>query len=591
MTKNLAEKQEEERLDYPIIPAPTAIETFRDSGYRNTAAALAELIDNSIEANASTVQVLTFEAPYTVSRRTVQRIDKIAVYDDGAGMSPAVLAIALQFGNGTRLKTRKGMGRFGIGLPNASVSQCCRVEIFSWQNGKCYTTHLDVNEIKDNNQQFANVVSECEMPTEVLSHIEGKPGKSGTLIVWSNCDRLDVARSATLYRDMEKDLCRLYRHYLDSDSDYGRKVSIQLISTGKERQVHHLHANDPLYLLTPNTLPGKEHEATNVEYGKPIVIEVEYAPGKTSNVEMRFSIALPETQALGGNSIIGRHYMHNTGISFVRAGREIDFGTFGFFNPREERQRWWGCEIRFEPELDELFGVTNNKQSVRSICYVDMKELEDAYEDSLEEVLQEDKRLWLKVELSKHFSNNNKSLMKDIEARGVGARSNSTKQEIMGDKSTKVANEQLQDVKTQTKAQIEAKQKTEEQKLGEWKDRLEKADPKLSDDEIEEIAKYKSKLKIDKDFSTWPGEQFFTVETRGETTVISINKRHTFFSELYEPLLEHGDSKFVQAIDLLMMAYAEAEAELYSHADELEQIRSKWGHYVQKFLKALKQEA
>ena len=590
MSNNLAEKQNE-KMEYHIRPAPTAIETFRDSGYRSTAAALAELIDNSIEANASTIQVMTFESPHTVSRRTVQRIDKIAVYDDGAGMSPEVLAIALQFGNGTRLKTRKGMGRFGIGLPNASVSQCCRVEIYSWQNSKCYTTHLDVNEIKEQNLQFANVVSACEMPTELLASIEGKVGKSGTLIVWSKCDRLDVARTTTLYRDMEKDLCRLYRHFLDNDSSYGRKVNIQLISTGKDRKVDTLHANDPLYLLTPNNVPGKENEATNVAYGKPIPIEVEYAPGKTSTVEMRFSIALPETQALGGNSVVGRHYQHNTGISFVRAGREIDFGTFGFFNPREERQRWWGCEIRFEPELDELFGVTNNKQSVRSISYVDMKELEDTYEDSLEEVLQDDKRLWLKVELSKHFANNNKSLMKDIEARGVGARSNSSKQEIMGDKSTKVANEQLQDVKTPTKASVEAKKKTEEQKLDEWKDRLEKADPKLTDDEIAEIAQHKAKLKIDKDFSTWPGEQFFTVETRGETTVISINKRHTFFTELYEPLLDHGDSKFVQALDLLMMAYAEAEAELYSHADELEQIRSKWGHYVQKFLKALKEEA
>ncbi len=98
--------------DNPIIPAPTAIETFRDSGYKNTAAALDELIDNSIEADAKTIQVLTFEEPVILPSRTVHRIKQIAVYDDGDGMDQETLQLTLQFGMGTRLNSRRGIGRF-----------------------------------------------------------------------------------------------------------------------------------------------------------------------------------------------------------------------------------------------------------------------------------------------------------------------------------------------------------------------------------------------------------------------------------------------------------------------------------------------
>ena len=147
---------------------------------------------------------------------------------------------------------------------------------------------------------------------------------------------------------------------MDNDDDYGTQRTIKLINTNDNSETE-LRPNDPLYLMTPNTTPLYEHEASNMMHGEVIILEIPYDDfGNTSNVEIRFSVALPTVQALGGNSPTGQHYRLNTGISFVRAGREIDFGTFSYFNPQDERHRWWGCEIRFEPVLDEVFGVTNN---------------------------------------------------------------------------------------------------------------------------------------------------------------------------------------------------------------------------------------
>ena len=113
-----------ELFDAQLIPPHLAITAMRDSGYKNTAYALAELIDNSVQANASMIEVLCIEKRELVRQREVSRLWKIAVLDNGSGMDDKTLRMALQFGNGTRLNDRSGIGRFGMGaFQNASISQ------------------------------------------------------------------------------------------------------------------------------------------------------------------------------------------------------------------------------------------------------------------------------------------------------------------------------------------------------------------------------------------------------------------------------------------------------------------------------------
>lgn len=103
-----------------------------------------------------------------------------------------------------------------------------------------------------------------------------------------------------------------------------------------------------------------------IKYNDPITGEV-----KESQIEIRFSIVrnifYDKTAISGepGNTPLGKHVKELEGISIVRADREIDFGQFDFYeNVNQPQHRWWGCEIRFSPELDEAFGVANNKQHV-----------------------------------------------------------------------------------------------------------------------------------------------------------------------------------------------------------------------------------
>jgi len=112
----------QENTDFNIVPASLAVKAMRDSGYKNAAYAIAELVDNAVQATATVVEILCQEEEELVQQRTRIRLKKIAVIDNGKGMNAVELRRALQFGNGGRLNDRSGMGRFGMGLPNSSIS-------------------------------------------------------------------------------------------------------------------------------------------------------------------------------------------------------------------------------------------------------------------------------------------------------------------------------------------------------------------------------------------------------------------------------------------------------------------------------------
>ena len=96
------------------------------------------------------VEVLCVDRYRTVNTRKRRQLDEIAVYDNACGMDPKTLRDALQFGNGTRLSRdkQKGIGKFGMGLPNASISQCSKLEVWSWRDRRCFHTYLDVEQIE-----------------------------------------------------------------------------------------------------------------------------------------------------------------------------------------------------------------------------------------------------------------------------------------------------------------------------------------------------------------------------------------------------------------------------------------------------------
>jgi len=509
-------------------------------------------------------------------------------------MPKHILANCLSLGWGTRLNSRRGLGRFGFGLKGASISQARKIEVYSWLDGACFQTYLDLDEVRESRQQHLRPVEAGEIPSVYDSHFSEIIGKSGTLVVWSKLDGIDFSKPATLLRRMENELCRVYRHFLDNDNSYGRKRNIVMfdynLDEEKVKDSKQLSANDPLYLLEPSNAPEADGKATNVGHEKPYSIDIEYAPGKTSKVEIWLSIAKPEIQAKGGNSPLGKHYGRNAGISFIRAGREIDFGSFGFINPSEPRNRWWGVEVRFSPELDELFGVTNNKQQIRGFRYLD-KNLDGDLLASLRESAEEkDSSEYYKarlfLELNHNLSEKISSMMTVITNRHSG-KQDKGKKSSDPDPLEKNINEDLSRDISETVSETEAAKKTTDEKLEERQKFLLEKRPELDDDQRRKLAQETVDYKVDISKGDWPGNTFLDIKMVANAAVGVVNTKSSYYEKFWRRLEDADDNLGINALEVFTMAYVRTEDELRrTHDHELfEQLRDRWGYWVSTLLK------
>src|SRR4051794_10897667 len=108
-----------DNFQFPLFNAKYAIESQRASGYRNTAAAMRELVDNSVEAGADEVHVVL----ETDRSSGMKLVTGVAVIDNGSGMIPKMERFALTWGGGTHFDDHEFIGKFGFSLPNASINQ------------------------------------------------------------------------------------------------------------------------------------------------------------------------------------------------------------------------------------------------------------------------------------------------------------------------------------------------------------------------------------------------------------------------------------------------------------------------------------
>lgn len=355
-----------------ILPTRLAIKAMRDSGYKNTAYALAELIDNAVQANASVVELLCMEEREIVNERERRRIATIGILDNGEGMDAEVLRKALQFGNGTHLKDRSGIGRFGMGLPNASISQCKRVRVWTWQNGRknALFSYLDLDEIEQTDARKVPAPRHEALPDD-WARRSGSIGPSGTLVVWDRFDehRLTWKTAKTTLEHTEVLVGRIYRKMIGE----GRtSVRLRSYDDGAVAIDRLAKVNDPLYLSVNSSTSEPYHDKPMFQpFGsgeQPLKIRLE---GVEHVVHVRCSYArletVPSDGSDRGSKPYGKHAKGNVGVSVVRAGRELELDP-AWSDPSDTAERWWGVEVEFPPALDEIFGVTNNKQAARTFA-------------------------------------------------------------------------------------------------------------------------------------------------------------------------------------------------------------------------------
>ncbi|WP_422384235.1 ATP-binding protein [Roseibium album] len=595
--------------DPHVIPAKLAITAMRDSGYKNTAYALAELIDNAQQANATAIEVLCLEKRERVRERERSRIHEIAVLDNGDGMDAQTLRMALQFGNGTRLNDRTGIGRFGMGLPNASISQACRLDVWSWQNGpdNALHTYIDVREIEAANMQLVPEPTHNPVPDE-WREIAEQVGASGTLVVWSAVEigRLTWKTAKSTLENTEQLVGRIYRRFIGEG-----KLSIRLYAAEGNNTLYDKKADlvDPLYLLPSVTVPEPFTNKPMFEVVFPDEHEIEYQ-GEVHKVKTLYSVAKKETyNAAGiadrGKTKYGVHARKNIGISVVRAGRELmlDQGWCIGYDPRE---RWWGAEVEFPPALDELFGVTNNKQAATHFSELATLEWQDlAHEgEELTDVIRRlkedgDPRGWL-LRLAEDIKKNLKQLREVLKSQGKDRRSTKKDRHDKPDDLTEAVNKSWKDRSEEKPIDGEEQSVTPEQEKEIASDLVENKN--YSDQEAEDIVKLikESDLKMVFLEADFPDPyQLFNVEAKGSVTEVTFNCKHPAFDDIFgtinavdediadlsqEELIERL-TRAVNASKIVFAAWARYEREAsVDRAKALQKVRLEWGQIASAFL-------
>ena len=281
-----------DRNTAPIIPPNLAIRAMRDSGYKNTAYALAELIDNSVQAGADAVEVICLEESKVVSRRRRRRLSEIGVLDNGRGMEPLILQLALQFGNGTHLDDRTGIGRFGMGLPNSSISQCRRVDVWTWQSGpdNAIHTYLDVDEVEEGT--LTSIRPPLPQPLPGVWRRRSRiVSTSGTLVLWSKLEDHRITwRGARATLTNTGDIVgRMYRHFINRGD---LRIDLRSWRDGEEDEAKVAKVNDPLYLMSDSSTPSPfDSEAMFQKWGDADeTFTVDYR-GQKHDVKVRMSWA------------------------------------------------------------------------------------------------------------------------------------------------------------------------------------------------------------------------------------------------------------------------------------------------------------
>lgn len=204
-------------MGLPIVEiAPEAsclLQSLRGMGY-SPETALADLIDNSIAAEATRIEVWISEADGEV---------QVCVLDDGGGLRPDQLREAMRFGGGGpgRPRAPDDLGRFGLGLKTASLSQCRRLTVASRRDGATGCIAWDVDEVERSGRWEALTPKQ---PPECPLSDRFEAMEAGTLVVWDRMDELGglfgLERAALFdrIRDIRAHFSMVFHRFLSGEA-------------------------------------------------------------------------------------------------------------------------------------------------------------------------------------------------------------------------------------------------------------------------------------------------------------------------------------------------------------------------------------
>ena len=317
------------------------MDSMRNIGYSFTSA-VADIIDNSISARATRIDIFVPATPQNIY---------MAFLDNGNGMDADELRVAMRYGSKGKKAARADidLGRYGLGLKSASLSQCRRLTVVSKKNGALSAACWDLDEVEETEEWTLIEFDQDEIAA--LPCLDELTSLSqGTLVIWQDFDVLRQTNDGLEHKGLID--------AIDDARDYVSLIFHRYLSK------HGLTIAFNGELLEPFDPFLEGHKKTEV--GKTSDITVLDKDG----IERHISVTpylLPyykdlsdeDRNSLGGASRLTAMQ----GFYVYRNERLIIYGTWFRMSPRSELAKYARIKVDIPTSLDEIWKIDIKKQS------------------------------------------------------------------------------------------------------------------------------------------------------------------------------------------------------------------------------------
>lgn len=332
------------KLKTNIPKADALMGSMRSMGY-SFEAAIADVIDNSISASCTFVKLLFPSTP-------LDRLS-VGILDDGTGMSQNTLFEAMRYGScdSDIDRNESDLGRFGLGMKAASLSQCRILTVVSKYKDEYNGYTWNFNVIKQEKDWVVQEHSQKELQ-EIPYFEELTKLEHGTLVVWQEFDVISKSNDGRVYdyfseqkEPLNKYLGLIFHRFL---KDNGKDKLTIYINNGKVK------ALDPFLEFHPKTTVKKER-----------TIDIKDSKGKERLIHIK-PFVLPyitdltdkDKQLVGGVEDL----RVKQGFYVYRNKRLIIWGTWFGMKPRSELTKNARIRVDIPNSLDDIWGINIMKQ-------------------------------------------------------------------------------------------------------------------------------------------------------------------------------------------------------------------------------------
>jgi hypothetical protein len=330
-----------------ITPSASRLtESLRDIGY-DFAAAVADIVDNSIMAGASRVDiVIEFDGEDS----------SVVIADDGRGMSANGLIEALRYGS-RRTYSSRDLGRYGLGLKTASLSQCRSVTVVSGRSsgsGRTAVRTLDLDLIAEWDEWLVVEPPRDPAVTQARERLTGGPG---TVVIWRKLDRVlpekrpdggwARRRLAAMAAKAAEHLGIVFHRYLEGAQGHDLVITVN----GEKVQPWNPFApGEP----SRTELPLHRFEAVVGDVSGIVTLQRYILPARD-----QFSSA-EQFENLSGPL----NWNRQQGLYIYRADRLVQWGGWNGIRGIDEHTKLARAALDFNTDLDSVFNINVAKMRV-----------------------------------------------------------------------------------------------------------------------------------------------------------------------------------------------------------------------------------